>query len=202
MAFRLSPWNFRSLVITGSQKNLSTSLAIISFLPSNQLGPDGLLTIPCIMAYVTQLFFDSYVASRMAAAGDRTEQDEYTSTVPSEVCSNIAYSHRKNVPFDIICTIRGSHHHFPLFLWSCLLSSSAKGMSGLRSRNSAHGWSVRHLRSLLVSLLLDKSVSVCQEMHAAYSSAMSWSLSPESNANVCCDQSSKWQGLLENLDWK
>jgi predicted Na+-dependent transporter len=87
--FRVSSQNFRALVISGSEKNLSACLGIIAVLPLKEFGSVGQLTIPCIMAYVTQLFVGTYVAAKMAAAGDGCEAEDFTkSTVPIEVCTN------------------------------------------------------------------------------------------------------------------
>lgn len=47
-----------------SQKTLPVSVVVIGFL--GDLGEEGLMTIPCIVAHMSQLFVDAYIASRWA----------------------------------------------------------------------------------------------------------------------------------------
>lgn len=47
-----------------SQKTLPVSVVVIGFL--DDLGEEGLMTIPCIVAHMSQLFIDAYIASRWA----------------------------------------------------------------------------------------------------------------------------------------
>ncbi|CAN0494599.1 unnamed protein product, partial [Discosporangium mesarthrocarpum] len=54
----------KAVVIMGSQKTLPVSVTIISFLGA--LGFEGLMTIPCIIGHVTQLFIDAYICSKWA----------------------------------------------------------------------------------------------------------------------------------------
>jgi len=53
-----------SVVILASQKTFPVSLAVISYLDPDQVGSVGLLTIPCIIAHMSQLFIDSFVLAR------------------------------------------------------------------------------------------------------------------------------------------
>lgn len=47
-----------------SQKTLPVSVTVIGFLGA--VGEEGLMTIPCIVAHMSQLFIDAYIASRWA----------------------------------------------------------------------------------------------------------------------------------------
>ena len=47
-----------------SQKSLVISLAVISFLGG--LGDQGLMTIPCIIGHLFQVFIDAHISSRWA----------------------------------------------------------------------------------------------------------------------------------------
>ena len=47
-----------------SQKTLPVSVTVISFLGS--VGEEGLMTIPCIIGHISQLFIDAYISSRWA----------------------------------------------------------------------------------------------------------------------------------------
>jgi hypothetical protein len=98
-ALRLSIKDFKAVLIMASQKTLPISVAIIAFLPADRFGSQGLLTIPCILGHVSQLFIDAVIVSRMAAAEEsrlRAEEEErhkdsdncYTLTSSSEVRAN------------------------------------------------------------------------------------------------------------------
>lgn len=47
-----------------SQKTLPVSVVVIGFLDA--IGEEGLMTIPCIVGHMSQLFIDAYIASRWA----------------------------------------------------------------------------------------------------------------------------------------
>ena len=51
-----------------SQKNLPVSITVISFLGS--VGQEGLMTIPCIIGHIAQLFIDACISSRWASEVD------------------------------------------------------------------------------------------------------------------------------------
>lgn len=53
-----------AVVLMSSQKTLVVSITIVGFL--GDIGEEGLMTIPCIVAHMAQLFVDSYIASRWA----------------------------------------------------------------------------------------------------------------------------------------
>lgn len=54
-------------VIVASQKSLPYSIIVVSFLGEH--GNVGLMTIPCIMGHLSQLFIDAYLSSRMVVRG-------------------------------------------------------------------------------------------------------------------------------------
>lgn len=64
---RLNDPDFKAVLVMASQKTLPISLSVISFLPVETFGAHGLLTIPCIVGHLTQLFMDAFIASKMAA---------------------------------------------------------------------------------------------------------------------------------------
>lgn len=47
-----------------SQKTLPVSVVVIGFLDA--IGEEGLMTVPCIIAHMSQLFIDAYIASKWA----------------------------------------------------------------------------------------------------------------------------------------
>ncbi|CAM9474110.1 unnamed protein product [Pylaiella littoralis] len=61
---RLKRREFKAVVLMASQKTLPVSVVVIGFL--GDLGEEGLMTIPCIVAHMSQLFIDAYIASRWA----------------------------------------------------------------------------------------------------------------------------------------
>jgi hypothetical protein len=66
-ALRLTAKDFKAVVFMASQKTLPISVAVISFLGA-RFGRQGMLTIPCIIGHLSQLFIDAVIASRMASA--------------------------------------------------------------------------------------------------------------------------------------
>lgn len=69
LMLRLPPREFKAVLIMGSQKTLPVSVTIISYFPA-AFGAQGLLTLPCIVGHMVQLFIDAVIVSRMAAAED------------------------------------------------------------------------------------------------------------------------------------
>jgi len=59
---RLAPPERKAAHILGSQKTLPVSITVLSFLPP-RLGNIGLLTIPCIIGHLSQLFTDAFLVS-------------------------------------------------------------------------------------------------------------------------------------------
>jgi len=66
LLLRLPVADQKAVVIMASQKTLPVALAVISFLPSETFGRDGLLTIPCIVGHILQIGIESVLAARMA----------------------------------------------------------------------------------------------------------------------------------------
>lgn len=66
---RLERREFKAAVLMSSQKTLPVSVTVISFLGS--LGQEGLMTLPCIVGHMSQLFIDAYISSRWAAEDQR-----------------------------------------------------------------------------------------------------------------------------------
>lgn len=63
-----------AVLILASQKTLPVSVTFISLL-NNKLGDDGLITIPCVISHMAQLFVDAYVISRWTASAPKSPDD-------------------------------------------------------------------------------------------------------------------------------
>lgn len=61
---KLERREFKAVVLMTSQKTLPVSVTVIGFLGA--VGAEGLMTIPCIIGHMSQLFMDAYIASRWA----------------------------------------------------------------------------------------------------------------------------------------
>lgn len=61
---KLKRREFKAVVLMSSQKTLPVSVTVIGFL--GDVGAEGLMTIPCIIGHMSQLFIDAYIASRWA----------------------------------------------------------------------------------------------------------------------------------------
>eukprot|EP00879_Flechtneria_rotunda_P018174 GHRR01019062.1.p1 GENE.GHRR01019062.1~~GHRR01019062.1.p1 ORF type:complete len:396 (+),score=106.21 GHRR01019062.1:378-1565(+) len=61
----------KAIIIMASQKNLPTAAVIISYFDPESVGNLGLMTIPCIVFYIMQLFIDSFVANTWASKYER-----------------------------------------------------------------------------------------------------------------------------------
>lgn len=61
---KLKRREFKAVVLMTSQKTLPVTVTVISFLSS--LGAEGLMTIPGLVAHMSQLFIDAYIAARWA----------------------------------------------------------------------------------------------------------------------------------------
>lgn len=68
----------KTIVITGSHKALSFALKVIKFL-STDVGSKRLMSIVCIIAYLTLLVLDSVVVCKWATITEDDEKDEKTS---------------------------------------------------------------------------------------------------------------------------
>ena len=74
--------DFKAVLIMSSQKTLPIAIAVISFLPPDKFGRHGLLTIPCIIGHLAQLFMDAFMTTKMASAEEermeKAKELEYT----------------------------------------------------------------------------------------------------------------------------
>eukprot|EP00903_Cladosiphon_okamuranus_P008764 g8396.t1 len=68
---KLKRREFKAVVLMSCQKTLPVSVVVIGFLDA--LGEEGLMTIPCIVGHMSQLFIDAYIASRWANDVDQQE---------------------------------------------------------------------------------------------------------------------------------
>lgn len=68
---KLKRRELKAVVLMASQKTLPVSVTVIGFLSA--VGGEGLMTVPCIVGHMSQLFIDSYISSRWAAD---TEEEE------------------------------------------------------------------------------------------------------------------------------
>jgi sodium/bile acid cotransporter 7 len=66
----------KAIIIMCSQKNLPTAATIISYFDPNSVGNLGLITVPCIVFYIMQLFIDSFIANTWASKYERLSQVE------------------------------------------------------------------------------------------------------------------------------
>lgn len=67
---KLKRREFKAVVLMTSQKTLPVSVVVIGFLDA--VGEEGLMTIPCIVGHMSQLFIDAYISSRWANDEDDT----------------------------------------------------------------------------------------------------------------------------------
>ncbi|GMH34795.1 hypothetical protein BSKO_02656 [Bryopsis sp. KO-2023] len=58
---RLSDRERKAVLIMASQKTLPVTVTVISFLKESEVGDLGLITIPCVIAHISQLFIDAYI---------------------------------------------------------------------------------------------------------------------------------------------
>lgn len=61
----------KAIIIMASQKNLPTAATIISYFDPAAVGNLGLITIPCIVFYIMQLFIDSFIANTWSSKYER-----------------------------------------------------------------------------------------------------------------------------------
>ncbi|CAM9235397.1 unnamed protein product [Choristocarpus tenellus] len=71
LILKLERREMKAVVIMASQKTLPVSVTVIAYLKG--LGAEGLMTIPCIVSHMSQLFIDSYISSKW---GEETEEEE------------------------------------------------------------------------------------------------------------------------------
>lgn len=73
---RLNEADYKAVLIMASQKTLPIALSVISFLPAEKFGAQGLLSIPCIVGHLSQLFMDAFITSKWAAAEEERQAVE------------------------------------------------------------------------------------------------------------------------------
>lgn len=65
-----------------SQKTLPVSVTVISFLGG--VGEEGLMTIPCVIGHLSQLFIDAYIASRWGSEDEATGSNKTARVAAAE----------------------------------------------------------------------------------------------------------------------
>ena len=63
----------KAVLLMSSQKTLPVSVTVISYLNEDEIGDLGLITIPCIVGHISQLFIDAVIVSRWAS--QHTQED-------------------------------------------------------------------------------------------------------------------------------
>lgn len=71
----------KAIIVMASQKNLPTAAVIISYFDPASVGNLGLMSIPCIVFYIMQLFIDSFIANTWASKYERLAAVEAAYTV-------------------------------------------------------------------------------------------------------------------------
>ncbi|CAM9372198.1 unnamed protein product [Ectocarpus sp. 12 AP-2014] len=84
---KLKRREFKAVVLMSSQKTLPVSVTVIGFL--GDVGQEGLMTIPCIIGHMSQLFIDAYIASRWANDDVAAVEDEAEGAKTNGVVSTI-----------------------------------------------------------------------------------------------------------------
>ena len=64
---RLDEREMKAVLLMSSQKTLPVSVTVISYLNEDEIGDLGLITIPCIVGHISQLFIDAVIVSRWAS---------------------------------------------------------------------------------------------------------------------------------------
>eukprot|EP01025_Chloroclados_australasicus_P005345 TRINITY_DN1156_c0_g1_i3.p1 TRINITY_DN1156_c0_g1~~TRINITY_DN1156_c0_g1_i3.p1 ORF type:complete len:442 (-),score=35.60 TRINITY_DN1156_c0_g1_i3:531-1856(-) len=64
---------FRAVIIAASQKTLPVAVTVISYFGA-AVGNKGLIVLPCIIAYLAQLFIDSFIVSRWNAIDAKNDE--------------------------------------------------------------------------------------------------------------------------------
>ncbi|GMH34803.1 hypothetical protein BSKO_02664 [Bryopsis sp. KO-2023] len=72
---RLNKRERKAVLIMASQKSMAITVGVISFLQASEVGDLGLITIPCVLAHISELFIDSYIVGIWSA---RYEAEETT----------------------------------------------------------------------------------------------------------------------------
>lgn len=89
-ALKLDTSSKKAIVIVGSHKALIFALKILEFLPAESVSSKNLMSVSCIIAYLTVLVLDSVVVSKWATISDEESDQKRPSvegkygTVPQE----------------------------------------------------------------------------------------------------------------------
>ena len=84
--------DFKAVLFMASQKTLPISIAVISLLPEAKFGSQGLLTIPCIIGHLSQLFIDAFLASQMAAAEEERQENKKELASSQQVATHLSFA--------------------------------------------------------------------------------------------------------------
>jgi hypothetical protein len=82
---RLPERELKAALIMSSHKTLPVAVTVISYFPES-VGPQGLLTIPCIVSHIVQLFIDSFIVAKMASKEENRLAAEKAAEVRSLLC--------------------------------------------------------------------------------------------------------------------
>eukprot|EP00210_Caulerpa_lentillifera_P007971 g7610.t1 len=74
LKLELPEW--KAVLLMASQKTLPVSVTVISYLDQDQVGDSGLITIPCIIGHISQLFIDAFIVSRWATKHLKDHPDQ------------------------------------------------------------------------------------------------------------------------------
>uniref|UniRef100_A0A0G4GZ81 Sodium/bile acid cotransporter n=1 Tax=Chromera velia CCMP2878 TaxID=1169474 RepID=A0A0G4GZ81_9ALVE len=78
VAFKLKRAEAISVVVASSSKMLSIALAVLTFFEKDELGPPGLVIIPCLLGHMNQILFDSFVFSLITRKDTPSESSSTT----------------------------------------------------------------------------------------------------------------------------
>eukprot|EP01024_Parvocaulis_polyphysoides_P049047 TRINITY_DN471_c0_g1_i10.p1 TRINITY_DN471_c0_g1~~TRINITY_DN471_c0_g1_i10.p1 ORF type:complete len:427 (+),score=41.90 TRINITY_DN471_c0_g1_i10:121-1401(+) len=96
----------RAVLLIASQKTLPVAVTIISYFGAS-VGNKGLITLPCILAYLAQLFIDSFVVSRWTAndAKSLINQNNQKDEIHQNVCDVKKSTDDVNFVGDQVCDL-------------------------------------------------------------------------------------------------
>eukprot|EP01023_Acetabularia_acetabulum_P047811 TRINITY_DN5041_c0_g1_i1.p1 TRINITY_DN5041_c0_g1~~TRINITY_DN5041_c0_g1_i1.p1 ORF type:complete len:380 (-),score=40.07 TRINITY_DN5041_c0_g1_i1:102-1241(-) len=85
----------RAVLLIASQKTLPVAITIISYFGA-AVGDQGLITLPCIIGHLSQLFIDSYFVSRMVAFDNKQLLQQQSNVQNASVDNNKRNSLSRN----------------------------------------------------------------------------------------------------------
>eukprot|EP01024_Parvocaulis_polyphysoides_P049046 TRINITY_DN471_c0_g1_i1.p1 TRINITY_DN471_c0_g1~~TRINITY_DN471_c0_g1_i1.p1 ORF type:complete len:429 (+),score=39.89 TRINITY_DN471_c0_g1_i1:121-1407(+) len=96
----------RAVLLIASQKTLPVAVTIISYFGAS-VGNKGLITLPCILAYLAQLFIDSFIVSRWTAndAKSLIKQNIQKDEIDQYVCNVKKLTDDVNFVGDQVCDL-------------------------------------------------------------------------------------------------